>query len=139
MLPARFADKNVQTLGVVLEPETLLQIWRGVVVRHHGSSAFNIQPHRGRTAQLSSFPGAGSVTTCDPPSIFLCCGITLAHLFKKQELSINKKSLSGMILQTSTVFTETSTATYRLPVAFIFPWAKSSTNTRTMITKACYF
>lgn len=44
-----------------------------------------------------------------------------------------------MILQTCTVFTGTSTATYGLPQAFIFAWAKSSTNTRTITTKSCHF
>ena len=56
-------------------------------MHHCGCSAFSIQQHRG------SFPEAGGVTTCDPLSFFLRCGITLVHLFKKQELSIKKKSL----------------------------------------------
>lgn len=49
--------------------------------------------HSGTPRPPSTAQQLPSITTCDALSFFLCCGITLLHLFKKQEFSIKKNPL----------------------------------------------
>lgn len=132
MLPASLVDKNVQTLGLVLEPGTLHQIWCRVRVHCCGCSVLSTQDtlatqHSSAASQHNHWA-------------FFCVVELHCSTFSKSESSLLKKKIHhGMILQICSVSTGIPTAALGFPLTFIFAWTKSSTNTRTMTTKPCCF